>query len=209
MAGILRNLSLLMTIGTIQAEDFGVRGATYPVIEESLLEHIQKQLTALPEATLLMKQLEVQGRIKHTIQMPAPVDHIRTATRNRTYVYDPTISLDNDIKDHDGRIVAAKGTTSNPLDSLQIQSSLLIFDGTNPDQVAWAKKQGSDTKWILIKGHPFELMQREDRIVYFDQGGAICRQLKIRAVPAKVRQEGMILRIDEGFSNRSHNACSR
>lgn len=189
----------LLFLGAIQAKDFGVQGTTYPVSEESLLEHLQHQLSALPSETLQLKQLEVQERVKQSVLNPTPVSSVYRATSFRRYTFDPSITLDKDILDHHGNLIAAKGSRYNPLITMQLKASLLIFDGTDPEQVNWAKGQGDHTKWILIKGRPFDVMKQYDRAVYFDQGGAICQYFKIRAVPAVVRQNGAVLEIKEGF----------
>lgn len=190
---------VVMLLSNVHGKDFGIQGTTYPVSEESLLEHIKGQLATIPEATLRMKQLEVQERIKQSVMNPAPVSGVHKATGFRRYTYDPSITLDKDIVDHQGHIIAAKGSTVNPLTTVQLKSSLLIFDGTDLDQMKWAEAQGDHTKWILIKGRPFDLMKQHDRVVYLDQGGAICRQFKIMAVPVVVRQNGHLLEVEEGF----------
>lgn len=189
----------LLLLGAIQAKDFGVQGTTYPVIEESLLEHLQHQLSALPSETLQLKQLEVQERVKQSVVNPNPVSGIHKTLGFRTYAVDPSITVDKDILDHQGHIIAAKGARYNPLTTVQLKDSLLIFDGTDPDQIKWAEAQGDHTKWILIKGRPFDVMKQYDRVVYFDQGGAICKHFRIMVVPAIVRQNGHLLEIKEGF----------
>lgn len=189
----------VMVLSGVHGKDFGVQGTTYPVIEESLLEHLQHQLSALPPETLQLKQLEVQERFKQSVVNPNPVSGIHKTSGFRTYAVDPTITLDKDILDHQGHIIAARGSTVNPLTTVQLKSSLLIFDGTDPEQVTWAETQGDRTKWIIIKGRTFDLMKQHERAVYFDQGGAICRQFKIVAVPAVIRQNGHLLEIEEGF----------
>lgn len=202
MARVLGMFMLLL--GVIQAKDFGVQGTTYPVIEESLLEHLQHQLSALPSETLQLKQLEVQERVRQSVLNPTAVQGLHKATIVRRTTFDPSITLDKDIQDHNGNRIAAKGSMVNPLANLQLKTSLLIFDGTDPDQVTWAEAQGAHTKWILIKGRPFDVMKQHHRAVFFDQGGTICRQFKIRVVPAIVRQKGHLLEIEEGV--RGENA---
>ena len=189
----------LLLLGAIQAKDFGVQGTTYPVSEESLLEYIKRQLATIPEATLRMKQLEIQERVKQSVWNPTTVQGLHKARDFRRYTFDPTITLDKDILDHQGHIIAAKGSRYNPLETVQLKDTLLLFDGTDPEQINWAEGQGVHTKWILIKGRPFDVMKQHDRVVYFDQGGAICRQFKIVAVPAIVRQNGQLLEVEEGF----------
>jgi len=189
----------LLLLEAVQAKDFGLQGTTYPVIEESLLEHVKRQLANLPEATLRTKQLEVQERVKQSVLNPTAVQGLHKATTYRRYTFDPSITLDKDIRDHQEHIIATKGSKVNPLTTLQLKSSLLIFDGTDPEQVKWAKRQGDYTKWILTSGRSMDLMKQHDREVYFDQGGIICRHFKIRAVPAIVRQNGHLLEVEEGF----------
>ena len=197
MARVLGMFMLLL--GVIQAKDFGVQGTTYPVIEESLLEHLQHQLSALPSETLQLKQLEVQERVKQSVLNPTAVQGLHKANIFRTFTFDPSITLDKDILDPHGNLIAAKGSTVNPLTTVQLKSSLLIFDGTDPEQVTWAVEHGDHTKWILINGRPIDLMKEHDRAVHFDQGGAICRHFKIMAVPAIVCQKGRLLEIEEGL----------
>lgn len=189
----------VMVLSCVHGKDVGVQGTTYPVIEESLLEHIKGQLASMPEATLRMKQLEVQERVKQSVVNPTPVLGVHKATTYRRTTFDPSITLDIDILDHHGTLIAAKGSRYNPLTTMQLKASLLIFDGRDPEQIKWAVGQGDHTKWILTSGRPFDLMKQHDRDVYFDQGGSICRQFKIIAVPAVVRQNGAVLEIEEGL----------
>lgn len=189
----------LLLLGAIQAKDFGVHGTAYPVSEESLLEHIKGQLANLPEATLRMKQLEVQERVKQSVLNPTAVQDLHKTTIVRRATFDPSITLEKDIQDHLGNLIASKGARYNPLTTMQLKASLLIFDGTDLEQVNWAKGQGDQTKWILTKGRPFDLMKQHHRAVFFDQDGTICRQFKIMAVPAIVRQKGYLLEIEEGL----------
>lgn len=195
-----------LMVGVSHAKDFGVQGATYPVSEESLLQHITHQLAQLPDSVLYQKQLEVQARVKQSIVAPTPVAGVQKATTYRTVTYDPSITLIQDLKDHHGRIIAAKGSRYNPLAQLHLKDTLVIFDGTDPEQVTWAVGQGEHTKWILTAGRPFDLMKAYDRTVYFDQGGALCRQLNIKAVPVQVRQHGTVLHIEEGLQTGDDHA---
>jgi conjugal transfer pilus assembly protein TraW len=50
---------------------------------------------------------------------------------------------------------------------------------------------------VLVAGSPIELSRVLKHRVYFDQQGLYVRQFGIRTVPASVRQEGHVLRIDE------------
>ena len=96
-----------------------------------------------------------------------------------------------------GELIHAAGTKVNPLDSVGLRADLLFLDGDDPDQLAWALKQGADAKLILVKGAPLELMKARQRRFYFDQGGKLTERFGIRSVPARVRQQGRLLEVSE------------
>ena len=74
---------------------------------------------------------------------------------------------------------------------------LLFFDGDDPDQLAWALRQSPGAKLILVRGAPLQLMKARQRRFYFDQGGKLSTHFAIRAVPARVRQQGRLLEVSE------------
>jgi len=51
--------------------------------------------------------------------------------------------------------------------------------------------------WILVKGSPFELEEKKERPVYFDQGGALSEKFGIRSIPCRITQQGEKLLIEE------------
>ena len=85
----------------------------------------------------------------------------------------------------------------NPLDSVALRVPLLFLDGDDPAQIAWALRQDPNAKLILVKGAPLELMKARQRRFYFDQGGNLTEKFGIRAVPARVRQNGRVLEVSE------------
>ena len=80
---------------------------------------------------------------------------------------------------------------------MPLRSELLFFDGDDPDQLAWALKASPGAKLILTKGAPLELMKARQRRFYFDQGGKLIAHFGIRALPARVRQNGRVLDVSE------------
>lgn len=87
--------------------------------------------------------------------------------------------------------------TVNSLEIRPLSCGLLLFDGTNPEHIKWAKAQVGEFKWVLINGSPLELETQENRPIFFDQGGVICHQFDIANVPCRVLQEGKRLLIEE------------
>ena len=132
---------------------------------------------------------------------PAPVPGLRTATTARSFYYDPTLVLDRNVVDDQGRVLFAAGTRRNPLEVVALSKRLLFFDARDPRQVRQARRlievHGGRVKPILVGGSYLDLMKAWRVRVYYDQNGTLTRQLGIAQVPALVSQEGLRLRIDE------------
>lgn len=77
----------------------------------------------------------------------------------------------------------------NPLKSFPLQKPLLFFNGEDHEQTKWAQNQEGTLISCrgLVKG------------AFFDQRGELVGLLGIQALPAKVIQEGIQLRIVEGM----------
>ena len=183
---------------SLQARDYGQRGAVFPVIERDLLEQIHTRLAQMENSgeTARLNQ-ELKRRTIARVNRPEPVAGLTRASASRSWAFDPTITLAADIRGAKGELIHAAGTRVNPLDSVQLRAELLFLDGDDPDQLAWALKQAANAKLILVKGAPLELMKARQRRFYFDQGGKLTERFGIRSVPARVRQQGRLLEISE------------
>lgn len=180
------------------ARDYGQQGAVFPVIERDLLEQIHTRLTAMEKSgeTQRLNQ-ELKRRTAARVNRPEPVADLVRASAARRWSFDPTITLETDIRGAKGELIHARGTRVNPLDSVPLRSELLFFDGDDPDQLAWALRVSPGAKLILTKGAPLELMKARQRRFYFDQGGKLIAHFGIRALPARVRQNGRVLEVSE------------
>ena len=166
---------------SLQARDYGQRGAVFPVIERDLLEQIHARLA----------QMEKSGETARLNE------ELKRRTIARQWAFDPTITLAADIRGAKGELIHAAGTRVNPLDSVKLRGDLLFLDGDDPAQVAWSLRQEVNAKLILVKGAPLELMKARQRRFYFDQGGKLTDKFGIRATPARVRQNGRMLEVSE------------
>ena len=199
LAATLLVAPLLMSLPTsAAARDYGQRGAVFPVIERDLLEQIHTRLKTMEASgeTGRLNQ-ELKRRTITRVNRPDPVAGLIRAHENRSWPFDPTITLAADIRGARGELIHAAGTRVNPLDSVQLRSPLLFLDGDDPDQLAWALKQDATARLILVKGAPLELMKARQRRFYFDQGGKLTQKFGIRATPARVRQHGRVLEVSE------------
>ena len=184
------------------AQDLGVIGPVYPIVEPNLLEAILGKLRAAGEdGTLARLQREALTKIQRGVEDPAPVAGLSRTRQPRHFHHDPSIVVQEAIRDADGRVIVPPGTVINPLDTVTLSQALLFIDARDREQVARARKliderQGK-VKVILTGGSYLDLMRRWQRPVFYDQQGNLTTKLGIRQVPALVTQDGRRLRIDE------------
>ena len=182
------------------ARDHGVMGQTWPVIEPDLLATIDTRLKTLEaNGGIARMQRELAQRTEHRVRNPLPVPGIGATRSARSWLFDPSIYLADDIRDAKGNLIAAAGTRVNPLSLVDLKIELVFVDGRDPGQLAWATKRwsASQAKIIFVAGSPFERMGEYQRRFFFDQGGKLTERFGIANVPAIVRQKGEALEISE------------
>ena len=184
------------------AADLGTIGPTYGIAEPHLLDFIEQRLRDKERSGELQRLMrDAQARGIDAVRHPQPVAGLRTTEVSRTFYVDPSVTLDRNIVDAQGRLLFAAGTRRNPLDVVSFSKRLLFFDARDRRQVAEARelidRYDGQVKPILTGGSYLELMKAWRSPVYFDQQGTLTRRFGIRQVPALVSQEGSRLRIDE------------
>lgn len=190
---LLGNVSAEFAVNNITKS--GVHGATFKIAEISLLELIEQRLQQLDQHTVKQQQLQIQTKIKQSIESPKPVTGLKLAQKYRRKTYDPSTKVTKNILDQSGRVVVKAGTKINPLDYVSFGQALTIIDAADTEQVNWAKRQNGLI--VLVNGRPLQLEQQLQVPVYFDQGGRIVARFGIQALPAKVSQQGKLLVIEE------------
>ena len=182
------------------ARDYGQHGTVFNVIEPDLLLTIERKLRAL-EASGGIERMnqELARRTEAKVRRPEPVAGLTQAERLRSWSYDPSITMDKDIVDQKGNVIARRGQRVNPLDFAGVRQALVFVDGDDRDQADWAPRQYRDTeaKIIMVRGAPLDAMTRFQRRFYFDQGGFLVQRFAIRAVPAVVEQDGRVMKVSE------------
>jgi len=181
------------------AKDYGQVGTVFPIIEPDLLRVIETKLKTMEaNGQLAAMNDQLRRRTETKVRRPDPVAGIELATKPRSWLYDPSIIIDHDIKDHKGQLIAASGKRVNPLDYVVVNTPLVFLDGDDETQVAWAVKRFDDkARLILVRGAPLELMTKRQRRFYFDQAGALTTKFGITRVPSIVVQDGKAMRITE------------
>ena len=199
-------ISALLTAGGIatanRAEDLGTIGETYAIAEPHLLHYIDQTLREKEKSGELANlEEQAKSRVIESIRNPKPLAGIRPTQTARTFYFDPSMTVEQNVTDDKGSIVVPAGTTKNPLEVVSLSKHLLFFDGSDAEQVRHARTlidhYGGKVKPILVAGSYLDLMKAWQLSVYFDQHGALTTKFGITQVPALVSQEGLRLRIDE------------
>ncbi|MCB9092670.1 MAG: conjugal transfer protein TraW [Halobacteriovoraceae bacterium] len=181
----------------IEAKDFGIQGQTFPIEEQNLKNVLQAKAEHLSQEDMEKRARRLGEKIQEKGGFFKKVSWINEATHYSSSFYDPSISLEEDILDAEGRVLFEKGTKINPLDHVTLDSGLLFFDGSNPKHIKWADSQEGEYKWILIAGDPLKLQEEKNHPVFFDQGGMYSRKFQVERVPCRITQSGEVLLVEE------------
>lgn len=182
------------------AKDFGVYGTVFEIKEEGFLVMIQRKLKLIDIEEENKKMLEIA---KNKVIEPEAVNGIRSTTEGRSFIYDPSYTLKEDIILPNGKLLHKAGTKVNPLNYVSLDKKLVFINGRDNGQVEWFKEQRKSLnitekdKLVLVAGKPIELGEKLNQEVYFDQAGVLTSKFGIRQVPAIVEQEHDKFRINE------------
>ena len=186
----------------VWAKDLGVRGETWPVAEPDLLAGIEARLAEMERSGELARlQEEARDRARASLEEPQPVPGIAPARTQRTRLFDPSITVERDIRTADGTVIAAAGARVDPLAHGTFAGRMLFIDGRRDAEIAWALELAGagdgPAKIVLLAGRPLELARRHGRPFFFDQSGRLARRLGLAFTPSLVRRDGAHLRITE------------
>ena len=192
--------SSLAMASVSRASDHGVAGQTFPIIEPDLLSTIEGRLQHL-QATGGIDRMNADfaKRAEAKVRRPTPVAGVTPATEARSWVYDPTIVIQQDVRDQKGNLIARAGQTVNPLDFVTMHQALVFVDGDDKRQMDWATSHYDDlkAKIILVSGSPIEEMTARQRRFYFDQEGRLTGKLGVHHTPAVGVQDGHVVKFTE------------
>ncbi|MCB1073875.1 MAG: conjugal transfer protein TraW, partial [Chlamydiia bacterium] len=177
--------------------DFGIQGQTFPIEEQNLKNVLQAKAELLSQEGVEKHARRLGEKIQEKGGLFKKVSWIKEATHYSSFFYDPSIFLEEDILDAEGKILFAKGRKINPLDHVTLDSGLLFFDGENPKHIKWAESQEGEFKWILTNGNPLKLQEEKERSVFFDQGEFYSKKFQIKRIPCRITQAEKVLLVEE------------
>lgn len=191
-----------MGLSPASGKDLGTWGELYPIAEQDMLTTINTRLQAMQDSGELdMQQEAYKKQVIEKSLRPDPVSGLTIARENRTHYINPSLTVAEDMADHQGRVFARKGDVVNPLDTVPFNQTLYFIDGDNPDQLRWMKAQKPATmvyRVILVNGDIREATRALGERIFFDQKGTMSRRFELTAVPARVTlgEDKRSLRVD-------------
>jgi len=204
LAALCGTAALTLAIHSAAANDLGTYGETFDIAETDLLAYFGAKLQAAVKGgrvEALNRQFAATAQ-KH-IEEPAPVSGLQTTETARTWLFDPSITAPEDLRDANGTVFVHAGDRINPLDRLPTYDRVMVFlDGRDPRQVWLAldrsKRLGAQrVVLILTAGAPVKLMKSSRTGFYYDQQGLLTGKFGITHVPAIVERAGNRLKVSE------------
>lgn len=116
-------------------EDLGRRAEDYAIAETDLIEEMQQRL-ALVDFEARRREAIEQFWSKHGgnfVDLP-------DAKERRELLIDPSVRVTEDVEDADGSVLVRAGQTFNPLTWVPLSKTIIVFRGTDPQQVSKAQE---------------------------------------------------------------------
>jgi len=185
-------INLLFVPVSYAVVTIGTFGATYQIAEQDNLIEIKKRA-----AQINWDKYFNPDNIESMLSNYRPdLIKLPRAKRNQTYLVDISYTLKMDIPDGKGGILYPKGYTFNPLDYIAFTKTLIVFDGTDPEQIEWAEKYIKSIYVIplITDGSFYDLSAKLQRPVFYATVDIIQR-FQIKKVPSIIKQNGKYMEI--------------
>lgn len=180
------------------AKDFGVHGPIFEIEERSVLEVFMEAMRA-KEASGEIDALreEMQAKTRAAIERPTPVEGVAIAEEPYEYLVDLSVTVERDLADHNGQVFARAGTVINPLDYQYFEKTIIMIDGDDLRQVAFAARTGDETNTyiVMVNGNPVDTSNQHGRRFWFDVSGEMARKFELRHVPAIIQEDYPYMRV--------------
>ena len=187
-------IALVLGVSSVQAKVLGTFGTTYQIAEKDALVEIEARARQVDWSKVLDK------RTVENYQGPPDKASLPRAKRNRSFPVDMTYTTEIDVPDGKGGTLYPKGYTFNPLDYVIYPKTLVIINGTDPEQVKWfaASEYGKrlDVTLLLSEGNFGTVSKRISRPLFYADR-KIIERLKLKAVPSVIRQKGRLMEVLE------------
>lgn len=187
-------IALLLGTASAQAKVLGTYGMTYQISEKDALAEIEARARQVDWNKVLDKK-KVEN-----YQGPPDRMSLPKAKRNRSFLVDMTYITEIDVPDGKGGILYPKGYTFNPLDYVTYPKTLVVINGSDPDQVKWLAGSEYDKRLdvtLLLTEGSFKTVAKKVSRPVFYADRKIIERLKLQAVPSIIRQKGRMMEVTE------------
>lgn len=187
-------ITLLLITASVQARVLGTYGRTYQISEKDALAEIEARARQVDWNKVLdTKKVE-------NYQGPPDRMSLPRAKRNRSFLVDMTYTTEIDVPDGKGGIIYPKGYTFNPLDYVIYPKTLVVINGSDPEQVKWLSgseyNKRLDVTLLLTEGSFKAVAKKVSRPVFYADR-KIIERLKLKALPTIIRQKGRLMEVSE------------
>ncbi len=186
-------LLLLVFTGEVGAEhhQLATVGPVYAIVEPDLVEELRDRALTVDLAAIRQEA----GRYQ-----PASLHQLPRARVSRRFTVDMTYTLEQELRNEEGRVLYPQGFTFNPLEYVGLSGGLVVIDGGDAEQVAWFKSspyhENRRAKLLLSGGYAADLAKTLERPVFY-LTEAVAKRLRLQAVPSVVVEERHQLYVQE------------
>lgn len=187
-------IALVLCVTSVQAKELGTFGMTYRIVERDALAEIEERARQVDWHKVLDK------RKVENYQGPTDRVSLPRAKRSRSFPVDMTYTTEIDVPDGKGGILYPKGYTFNPLDYVTYPKTLVVIDGTDPEQVKWFAASEYDKRLdvtLLLTEGSFKAVSKRISRPLFYADRKIVERLKLKAAPSVIRQKGRVMEVTE------------
>lgn len=175
-----------------------VYGSQWKVIEPDLIAEMERMAGEIDWD----KQTDEMWEKAQKMELSHP---LMTSVEDQVYWVDVSITMQEDIRLPDGRVVIPKGAYANPLAGKDLGEVYIVFDPDVPSQIEqariWADQyKNKDVVLFATRMKPMEadnpdhVWRKMDREVY-PLNALVADRLQIKNTPSLVVQDGELLKV--------------
>ena len=187
-------ISLLLGTASVQAKILGTYGMTYQISEKDALAEIEARARQVDWNKVLDKK-KVEN-----YQGPPDRMNLPRAKLSRSFLVDMTYTTEIDVPDGKGGILYPKGYTFNTLDYVTYPKTLVVINGSDPEQVKWLAGSEYDKRLdvtlLLTEGNFKTVAKKVSRPVFYADR-KIIERFELKALPSIIRQQGRLMEVTE------------
>ena len=180
-----------------EIKDYGKHGDTYEITEEDFITFLTHRAKSPQVQNKIQKAF--RKSMENMYRLTRYDGRFQKATKDHIYRIDPTVTLNDDLIDHEGNVIFSKGSKFNPADYMTMTGKYIVIDGKDDKQVRLALT-GNYRKIILTSGDVMALSSEHKTTFYFIND-ILIERFQLTHVPAILEQEGRYLRVTEKAVN--------